>query len=48
MFIKKSYSTPQLLIHGDVAEITLAGCSPNSDRPTGTTTDSDAYPCASP
>lgn len=44
--IKKEYTSPVLTIHGDISEITLAGCSPNSDRPNGTTNDSDAYPCA--
>ena len=30
---KKEYTSPVLTIHGDISEITLAGCSPNSDHP---------------
>lgn len=42
---KKEYSKPQLTVHGNVEKITLAGCSPNSDRPNGTSNDTDAFPC---
>jgi hypothetical protein len=43
--LKKEYVTPLLTVHGDIGEITQAGCSPNSDRPNGTVNDTDAYPC---
>jgi len=32
---KKSYSKPQLIVHGNVEEITLAGNLNNSDTPEG-------------
>jgi len=44
---KKPYSKPELTVHGDIEKITLAGCSVNSDQPTGTNTNNDAFPCGS-
>ncbi len=32
---KKVYSKPELVIHGDVEEITQAGACPNADVPAG-------------
>ena len=34
--IKKSYTAPQVITHGNVEKITLAGNLANSDVPTGT------------
>ncbi|HEY9872186.1 MAG TPA: lasso peptide [Candidatus Obscuribacterales bacterium] len=33
--IKKPYSTPKLIVHGDVEKITLGGNLANSDVPSG-------------
>lgn len=44
---KKPYIAPQLIVHGDVEKITLAGNQPNSDRPNGTVNDTDAFPLLS-
>ncbi|MBW4668553.1 MAG: hypothetical protein KME60_14270 [Cyanomargarita calcarea GSE-NOS-MK-12-04C] len=44
---KKSYTKPQLSVHGNVEQITLAGCKQNSDQPNGTVNDSDAFPVCS-
>jgi hypothetical protein len=32
---KKSYSTPQLIVHGDVEQLTLNGHQVNADIPKG-------------
>jgi len=32
---KKQYQTPELIVHGDLEKITLAGNVPNSDVPQG-------------
>ena len=41
---KKTYQKPELVIHGDVEKITLAGNQQNSDRPAGSVSDNDAFP----
>ena len=33
--IKKTYSTPKLIVHGDVEKITLQGGMTNADVPNG-------------
>ncbi len=43
--MKKDYSKPELTIHGDVEEITLASNATNADSPQGTP--STAFPVAS-
>ena len=44
---KKSYVKPQLIVHGDIEEITLQGNQQNSDSPTGTVNDNSAFPLMS-
>lgn len=41
---KKVYSTPRLIVHGDVEKITQQGNAPNADAPQGN--NNTAYPPA--
>ena len=41
---KKVYSTPRLIVHGDVEKITQQGSVPNADTPQGV--NNTAYPPA--